>query len=87
MRKLFSKLSGVILSLFLFFFVFAVHNHAGAQTVTIWPSSTVPTNPADSNTSAVSLGPKFQSDVAGQITGVRFYKTATNYWVDVVFQQ
>jgi len=33
---------------------------------------------ADSDTSAVSLGVKFQSDVSGFVTGIRFYKPAGN---------
>jgi hypothetical protein len=32
----------------------------------------------DSDTAAVELGVKFQSDVAGVITGIRFYKGSTN---------
>lgn len=45
---------------------------------TIWPSSAAPTVAADSDKSAVELGVKFESDVAGYITGIRFYKSATN---------
>ena len=33
---------------------------------------------ADSDTNAVSLGVKFQSDVSGFVTGIRFYKPAGN---------
>ncbi len=33
-----------------------------------------PTQSADSDTNAVSLGVKFQSDVSGFVTGIRFYK-------------
>jgi len=41
-------------------------------------SNTVPGTPEDSDTSAVELGMKFRSDVAGSITGIRFYKGANN---------
>jgi len=45
---------------------------------TIWnPSSTTAGGP-DSDASAVELGVRFRSDVAGFIRGVRFYKHATN---------
>ncbi len=45
--------------------------------VTIWPSTAVPgsTNGSDSS---VELGVKFESDVAGSITGIRFYKATAN---------
>lgn len=44
----------------------------------IWPSTTVPSNPQDTDTSAVELGVKFRASVAGKVTGVRFYKGAGN---------
>ncbi|MFN0145376.1 MAG: Ig-like domain-containing protein [Dehalococcoidia bacterium] len=50
-----------------------------AQTVTysIWPASAVP--PAtDGDTSSTIVGVKFRSDVAGFISGIRFYKAAVN---------
>ncbi len=43
-----------------------------------WLPSATPTNPSDSDTSAVELGVKFRTDVNGFITGVRFYKGAGN---------
>jgi Domain of unknown function (DUF4082)/Bacterial Ig-like domain/Bacterial Ig domain len=43
-----------------------------------WPPSATPTNPSDSDTSAVELGVKFRTDVNGFITGVRFYKGTGN---------
>jgi hypothetical protein len=49
-----------------------------ATTYTVWSSSTVPGTPADSDTSAVELGMKFRSDVAGKVTGIRFYKGSGN---------
>jgi hypothetical protein len=47
-------------------------------TVTIWPSSAVPGTADDGPDSAVELGVKFKSDVAGRVTGIRFYKAAAN---------
>ena len=44
----------------------------------IWPASTTPVNPAESDTAAVEIGVKFWSDVAGTVTGVRFYKGTGN---------
>ena len=46
--------------------------------VTIWPSNAVPVRVDDGPDSAVELGVKFKSDVAGTITGIRFYKAAAN---------
>jgi Domain of unknown function (DUF4082)/Bacterial Ig-like domain len=43
----------------------------------VWPSSATPSNPLDSDASAVELGLKFRSDNDGLITGVRFYKGGT----------
>ncbi len=40
--------------------------------------SSLPANPAANDPSAVALGLKFQSDTAGFITGVRFYKGTGN---------
>ncbi len=44
----------------------------------IWPSTATPAVATDSDAAAVELGVKFQSDVAGVITGIRFYKGSTN---------
>jgi len=44
----------------------------------IWPASPTPANPAEADTAAVEIGTKFRSDVAGTVTGVRFYKGAGN---------
>jgi hypothetical protein len=41
---------------------------------TIWPSSATPSIPVANDTNSVEVGVKFRSDVAGTITGVRFYK-------------
>jgi hypothetical protein len=45
-------------------------------TYTIWPATATPDR-ADSDPNAVTLGVKFRSDVAGTITGIRFYKMPT----------
>ena len=50
----------------------------GGSSVSIWLPTAVPTNVADPDTSAVELGLKFRSSVAGQVTGVRFYKSQFN---------
>jgi len=44
---------------------------------TIWPATVVPAG-ADTDNQAVEIGTKFRSDVAGYITGLRFYKFSTN---------
>jgi hypothetical protein len=44
----------------------------------VWPASATPGTASDSETAAVELGMKFRSDVAGTITGVRFYKGTAN---------
>ena len=44
----------------------------------LWPNTAVPNVAADPDPAAVELGVKFRSDVAGTITGIRFYKAATN---------
>ena len=43
-----------------------------------WDPTFVPANPDSNDTGSVELGVKFRSDVAGQVTGVRFYKSAAN---------
>ena len=44
----------------------------------IWSSAAVPANASWADSSAVELGMKFQSDIAGTVTGVRFYKGSSN---------
>ena len=46
--------------------------------LTIWPSTAVPSLVDGGPDSAVELGVKFRSDVAGTIAGIRFYKAAAN---------
>lgn len=45
---------------------------------TIWNDSATPGTLADPDSVATELGLKFRSDVAGYITGIRFYKSSTN---------
>ena len=44
----------------------------------VWTDSTLPESPQTDDTSAVEIGMKFRSDVAGYIKAVRFYKTPGN---------
>ena len=54
---------------------FNVGNTGSSQAQSIWPS----TNGTDNgpNTTSLELGVKFRSSVAGQITGIRFYKVSS----------
>ncbi len=49
----------------------------------IWPSDAVPAVTADADNRAIELGVKFSADVTGTISGVRFYKSATNTGIHV----
>ena len=44
----------------------------------IFPNSAAPAKPDSGDGSAVNVGVKFTTSVAGAVTGVRFYKAATN---------
>ncbi|WP_242044579.1 DUF4082 domain-containing protein [Anabaena azotica] len=50
----------------------------GAASFTIWNSTATPALLADQETSAVEVGVKFRSTVAGKVTGIRFYKSSLN---------
>ena len=50
----------------------------GGCPCTIWGPSTLPTEVDSGDPDAVELGVRFRSDVAGTITGIRFYKASTN---------
>ncbi len=50
---------------------------ANAGSFSLWSVSAMP-GPMDSEAGAVELGVKFQADVGGFVTGVRFYKYAQN---------
>jgi Domain of unknown function (DUF4082)/Bacterial Ig domain/Purple acid Phosphatase, N-terminal domain len=45
---------------------------------TIWTPSATPATASHADTSAVEVGVKFRSDLAGHITGIRFYKGSLN---------
>jgi WD40 repeat protein len=45
---------------------------------TIWEETTTPSVLADPDTTAIEVGVKFRANVDGLITGIRFYKSATN---------
>ena len=49
-----------------------------ANLISIWPSSAVPVVVDTGTDAPVELGVKFRSDIAGTITGIRFYKAAAN---------
>jgi hypothetical protein len=49
-----------------------------AVSYSIWPGSAVPVQADSGPDSAVELGVKFQVDLAGTITGIRFYKASGN---------
>ncbi len=44
----------------------------------LWKPSALPANPSASDSGAYELGVKFQSDINGFITGIRFYKGPAN---------
>ncbi len=46
--------------------------------VSVWSPASTPGNVDGGDTSALEIGMKFRSDVAGTVTGVRFYKATTN---------
>jgi hypothetical protein len=50
----------------------------GATTYTAWPASATPAVASVADSSPVEVGAKFKTDVAGAVTGVRFYKGAAN---------
>lgn len=51
--------------------------------VTIWPTTAVPSQADGGADSSVELGVKFRSDVAGTVTGIRFYKAGNNTGIHV----
>ncbi len=51
---------------------------AQAQSVTFWPATTVPSVPDSGPDNAVELGMQFSCSQAGTVTGLQFYKAATN---------
>ena len=51
---------------------------AAVVSSSIWPTNATPSVAAWDDSTSLELGVKFQTDVAGYITGVRFYKGAGN---------
>lgn len=49
-----------------------------AASASVWAPDAVPGTISDSDSNSVELGMKFRSDVAGQVTAVRFYKGPRN---------
>ncbi|MFB3818249.1 MAG: DUF4082 domain-containing protein [Candidatus Methylomirabilales bacterium] len=49
-----------------------------AQTASLWDATTTPARVSDPDPNPVELGVKFQSSVAGAISGIRFYKGTGN---------
>lgn len=49
-----------------------------ASASTIWPSTSIPSVPDSGPDSAVEIGVKFRADVAGTVSGIRFYKGTGN---------
>jgi hypothetical protein len=45
---------------------------------TIWPTSAQPATAATSDTGSIEVGVKFRADIAGFVTGIRFFKGAGN---------
>src|SRR3972149_4018871 len=71
--------NGFIILVVLFILAMGSNNgHAQTGPYTIWNNSVVPAIVAASDGSAVELGVKFRSDVAGYVTGLRFYKSSSN---------
>ncbi len=48
------------------------------STYSLWDTTAVPKVTADPDTAAVEIGTKFRVDVAGKVSGVRFYKASNN---------
>jgi hypothetical protein len=53
-------------------------NPPGGTTSSLFNASNTPATVSENDPSAVELGVKFQSSVAGQITAIRFYKGPKN---------
>lgn len=51
---------------------------AATTTTSLWSTNTVPATLSSSDASNIELGLRFKADVAGYVTGVKFYKSAQN---------
>src|SRR5699024_10833110 len=56
---------------------------AGSCPCSVWPLTAAPSVPSQPDSSAVELGLRFRADSDGFITGLRFYKGASNTGVHV----
>jgi hypothetical protein len=59
-------------------FTFTTAAAPAACPCSIWSSTATPATAATADNGAIEVGVKFRSDQAGYITGIRFYKGATN---------
>jgi hypothetical protein len=57
---------------------FTTANSSSGCPCTIWPSTATPATASTADSSAVELGVKFRANVAGYVTGIRFYKGTGN---------
>ena len=79
MRTKYVKFDCVAMCATLLLLIASMTEAAGAACpCSIWPATAMPAVAADTDASAVELGIKFQSDTAGVIRGIRFYKGRTN---------
>ncbi|MEO8627634.1 MAG: DUF4082 domain-containing protein, partial [Betaproteobacteria bacterium] len=65
------------------YWVDVVYSPASPCPCALWPASAVPVAAADGDVKSIEVGVKFRSDIAGEITSIRFYKFATNTGIHV----
>ena len=70
--------SGVIATGLFFIMLCVIMFTSSAHAASLFPSSSVPGMPASTDAQPVELGVRFTSDISGFVTGIRFYKGATN---------
>lgn len=61
-----------------------LRSKAAGTLTSLWPTSTTPSVTANTDGEPVELGLKFQSDVAGTITAIKFYKSPSNQSSNIV---
>lgn len=59
-------------------FALTLTSGSPAPSISIWNSTATPGTVNDGDSNATEVGTKFRSDVAGQVTAVRFYKGSRN---------
>ncbi|RIK35198.1 MAG: hypothetical protein DCC55_31060, partial [Chloroflexi bacterium] len=59
-------------------FTWSFTTAAPSPFVSIWDETAVPTLASKDDSNAIEVGVKFQSDIAGYVSGIRFYKGAAN---------